>query len=244
MYEHLVYDDFVFATPAQVEPKLYERTLTMNGVSKAYCMTGWRIGYAGGPRAVDQGDGEAAVAIDVEPVLDLAMGGGRGARRAAGFHPAQQRQVSRSAATSSCRCSTRPTASSAPSRKARSMSIRPAPAPSARPRRRARSSRSDEDFVTELLEAEGVAVVQGAAFGLGAGLPHLLRDQDRGAGRGLPPHPALLRQFEISNLSRRSRFIRGAAMFCLIAALSMALRAHQPRKRPCSVCPPSPFWHC
>ena len=49
MYEHLVYDDFEFFTPAQVEPKLYERTLTINGVSKAYCMTGWRIGYAGGP---------------------------------------------------------------------------------------------------------------------------------------------------------------------------------------------------
>src|SRR5260221_751328 len=49
MYEHLVYDDFVFTTPAQVEPKLYERTLTVNGVSKADCMTGWRIGYAGGP---------------------------------------------------------------------------------------------------------------------------------------------------------------------------------------------------
>lgn len=49
MYEHLVYDNFVFTTPAQVEPALYERTLTMNGVSKAYCMTGWRIGYAGGP---------------------------------------------------------------------------------------------------------------------------------------------------------------------------------------------------
>jgi aspartate aminotransferase len=49
MYEHLVYDGFEFATPAQVEPKLYDRTLTMNGVSKAYCMTGWRIGYGGGP---------------------------------------------------------------------------------------------------------------------------------------------------------------------------------------------------
>ncbi|MFP6772744.1 MAG: pyridoxal phosphate-dependent aminotransferase [Alphaproteobacteria bacterium] len=49
MYEHLVYDDFTFATPAQVEPTLYDRTLTVNGVSKAYCMTGWRIGYAGGP---------------------------------------------------------------------------------------------------------------------------------------------------------------------------------------------------
>ena len=49
MYEHLVYGGFKFATIAQVEPRLYERTLTMNGVSKAYSMTGWRIGYAGGP---------------------------------------------------------------------------------------------------------------------------------------------------------------------------------------------------
>jgi aspartate aminotransferase len=49
MYEHLVFDDFRFATPAQVEPGLYERTLTVNGVSKAYAMTGWRIGYAAGP---------------------------------------------------------------------------------------------------------------------------------------------------------------------------------------------------
>ena len=49
MYEHLAYDDFKFVTPAQVEPKLYYRTLTCNGVSKAYAMTGWRIGYAAGP---------------------------------------------------------------------------------------------------------------------------------------------------------------------------------------------------
>jgi len=49
MYEHLAYDDFKFCTPAQVEPKLYDRTLTVNGVSKAYAMTGWRIGYAAGP---------------------------------------------------------------------------------------------------------------------------------------------------------------------------------------------------
>ncbi len=50
MYEHLVYDGFEFCTPAQAEPGLYDRTLTCNGVSKAYAMTGWRIGYAGGPR--------------------------------------------------------------------------------------------------------------------------------------------------------------------------------------------------
>ncbi|CUX79686.1 MAG: aspartate aminotransferase AspB [Roseibaca calidilacus] len=52
MYEHLVYDDFKFCTPAQVEPALYDRTLTVNGVSKAYAMTGWRIGYAAGPKDV------------------------------------------------------------------------------------------------------------------------------------------------------------------------------------------------
>ncbi len=49
MYEHLVFDDFKFCTPAEVEPQLYDRTLTTNGVSKSYAMTGWRIGYAGGP---------------------------------------------------------------------------------------------------------------------------------------------------------------------------------------------------
>ncbi len=50
MYEHLAYDDFRFCTPAQIEPALYDRTLTVNGVSKAYAMTGWRIGYAAGPQ--------------------------------------------------------------------------------------------------------------------------------------------------------------------------------------------------
>ncbi|HKD58325.1 MAG TPA: pyridoxal phosphate-dependent aminotransferase [Hyphomicrobiaceae bacterium] len=49
MYEHLIYDDLAFHTPAQVEPGLYERTLTMNGLSKTYCMTGWRMGYGAGP---------------------------------------------------------------------------------------------------------------------------------------------------------------------------------------------------
>ncbi len=52
MYEHLVFDDFEFTTPAQVEPALYDRTLTCNGVSKSYAMTGWRIGYAAGPVAL------------------------------------------------------------------------------------------------------------------------------------------------------------------------------------------------
>ena len=50
IYEHIIYDDFEFSTIAQVEPGLYDRTLTLNGVSKAYAMTGWRVGYAGGPQ--------------------------------------------------------------------------------------------------------------------------------------------------------------------------------------------------
>jgi aspartate aminotransferase len=52
IYEHIIYDDFEFSTPAQVEPKLYDRTLTLNGVSKAYAMTGWRVGYAAGPEEI------------------------------------------------------------------------------------------------------------------------------------------------------------------------------------------------
>ncbi|WP_114947833.1 pyridoxal phosphate-dependent aminotransferase [Microvirga calopogonii] len=52
IYEHLTYGDFTFKTAAQIEPALYDRTLTVNGVSKTYCMTGWRIGYAGGPRDI------------------------------------------------------------------------------------------------------------------------------------------------------------------------------------------------
>ncbi len=55
IYEHLVYDDFEFTTLAQVEPALFERTLTLNGVSKAYCMTGWRLGFAGGPHELIRG---------------------------------------------------------------------------------------------------------------------------------------------------------------------------------------------
>ena len=54
IYEHLIFDDFIFKTIAQVEPKLYDRTLTVNGVSKAYAMTGWRIGYAAGPENLIQ----------------------------------------------------------------------------------------------------------------------------------------------------------------------------------------------
>ena len=55
MYEHIAFDGFTFCTPAEVEPGLMDRTLTMNGVSKAYAMTGWRIGYAAGPKDLIRG---------------------------------------------------------------------------------------------------------------------------------------------------------------------------------------------
>jgi len=55
IYEHVVYDGFEFTTPVQVEPKMYDRTLTLNGVSKAYAMTGWRIGYSAGPEELIKG---------------------------------------------------------------------------------------------------------------------------------------------------------------------------------------------
>ena len=86
MYEHLTYGDFVFTTPAQIEPRLKPRTLTMNGVSKAYAMTGWRIGYAAGPpeliKAMDMVQGQQTSRL----LHRRSMGVGRGIERAAGFH--------------------------------------------------------------------------------------------------------------------------------------------------------------
>ena len=87
MYEHLVYGDFEFTTPVQIEPALKPRTLTMNGVSKAYAMTGWRIGYAAGPSELDQGDGHGAGPADLGRLHGRAMGLRRGLERAAGLHP-------------------------------------------------------------------------------------------------------------------------------------------------------------
>ena len=86
IYEHLTYGDFTFATPAQVEPELASRTLTMNGVSKAYAMTGWRIGYAAGPEHLIKAMDTLARPADVGRLFDRAMGLRRGADRPAGFY--------------------------------------------------------------------------------------------------------------------------------------------------------------
>ena len=166
MYEHLVYDDFTFYSPAQVEPRLYERTLTVNGVSKAYCMTGWRIGYAGGPEAADQGDGDDPVAVDLEPGGGVAMGRGRGARRAAGLHPEAQQDfkerrdlcVSMLNQANGIKCP-KPEGAFYVFPSCAGTIGKTAPS--------GKKLATDEDFVTELLEAEGVAVVQGTAFGVG-----------------------------------------------------------------------------
>jgi aspartate aminotransferase len=166
MYEHLVYDDFVFTTAAQIEPALYERTLTVNGVSKAYCMTGWRIGFAGGPEPLIKAmaaiqsqstSNPAAVSQwasvealngpkDFIPVhnkifkerrdLCVAM-----LNQAKGIHCPKPEGAFY--VYPSCAGTIGKTAPSG------------------------HKIGNDEDFVTELLDAEGVAVVQGTPFGLG-----------------------------------------------------------------------------
>ena len=93
MYEHISYPPFEFAPPAQVEPGLMDRTLTVNGLSKAYAMTGWRMGYAGGPVELIKAMAQGAVAVDLEPLLDQPVGLGRRAGGSAGLHCRKPRGV-------------------------------------------------------------------------------------------------------------------------------------------------------
>ena len=141
MYEHLLYTDEKFATIAEVEPRLYERTLTMNGVSKTYAMTGWRIGYGAGPKAARRRDGDDPGPADVGRLHDRAMGGDRGADRHAGLHPEIRQGVPGAARPRrlDAEPGARPEVSVAGRRLLRLS--RPAPARSARRRRRERRSR-------------------------------------------------------------------------------------------------------
>jgi aspartate aminotransferase len=169
MYEHLTYGAFAFVTPVQVEPNLYERTLTMNGVSKAYAMTGWRIGYAGAPehlvKAMDFVQGQqtsgacsiaqwAAVEALDGPQDHLAV-----FRKA--FEERRDLVVSMLNQARYIQCPTPegafyvyPSCAGALGRTAPS----------------GKTIETDADFVSELLETEGVAAVQGSAFGLGPNL--------------------------------------------------------------------------
>ena len=166
MYEHLVYDDFKFTTPAQVEPSLYPRTLTINGCSKAYCMTGWRIGYAGGPEplikamaTVQSQSTSNPTAVSQWAAVE-ALNGPQGfiAEHNKIFKERRDLVVSMLNQANGIKC---PTPEGA-------FYVYPSCAGTmGKTASTGKKLATDEDFVTELLEAEGVAVVQGTAFGLG-----------------------------------------------------------------------------
>ncbi|TCD15287.1 pyridoxal phosphate-dependent aminotransferase [Oricola cellulosilytica] len=166
MYEHLVYGDFVFKTPVQVEPKLYERTLTMNGVSKAYAMTGWRIGYAAGPlqlvKAMDmiQGQQTSGACSIAQWAAVEALNGTQDfiPKNKEVFQARRDLVVSMLNQASGIDC---PTPEGAFYVYPSCAGLMGKTAPSGK------VLETDEDFVTELLESEGVAVVHGSAFGLG-----------------------------------------------------------------------------
>jgi aspartate aminotransferase len=166
MYEHLVYDDFKFTTPAQVEPRLYERTLTLNGVSKAYCMTGWRIGYSGAPEqltkamAMLQSQSTSNPSAVAQWAAVEALTGPQDfiAKHNAIFKERRDLIVSMLNQANGIQCPKPEGAFYVYPSCAGTMGKT---APSGK------TLATDEDFVTELLETEGVAVVQGSAFGAG-----------------------------------------------------------------------------
>ncbi|MEJ0060863.1 MAG: pyridoxal phosphate-dependent aminotransferase [Terricaulis sp.] len=164
MYEHLVYGGFRFATIAQVEPALYDRTLTMNGVSKAYSMTGWRIGYAAGPEAIIKGMANIMSQSTSNPSSVSQYASVEALNGPQDFIPKNQKLfegrrdlvVSMLNQAQGLKCPTPegafyvyPSCEGAIGRKTASGA----------------NINNDEDFARELLEAEGVAVVHGAAFG-------------------------------------------------------------------------------
>ena len=165
MYEHLVYDDFVFTTIAQVEPELYPRTLTLNGVSKAYCMTGWRIGYGGGPvelisamRALQSQSTTNPSSISQAAAVE-ALNGPQDfiPRNNAVFKERRDLVVDMLNRCAGIHCP----------RPEGAFYVYPSCAGTLGKRTAAgKAIETDSDFVTYLLETEGVAVVPGTAFGL------------------------------------------------------------------------------
>ena len=165
MYEHIAYDPFKFCTPAQVEPALYDRTLTVNGVSKAYAMTGWRIGYAAGPESLIkamikvQGQSTTNPCSISQWAAVEALNGPQDyiTTSRIAFERRRDLVVGLLDKIDGMAC---PTPEGAfyvyPSIKG--LIGKSTPSGSV--------INNDEDFATELLEAEGVAVVFGAAFGL------------------------------------------------------------------------------
>ncbi|MEM8811978.1 MAG: pyridoxal phosphate-dependent aminotransferase [Pseudomonadota bacterium] len=166
MYEHLVYDDFEFTTFAQVAPSLTERTLTVNGVSKAYAMTGWRIGYAGGPKTLIKAMANIQSQSTSNPssisqwAAVEALSGPQDfiEPNNAVFKERRDLVVSMLNQAAGIECPVPEGAFYVFPSCAGTMGKT---APSGK------ALATDEDFVTELLDTEGVAVVHGSAFGLG-----------------------------------------------------------------------------
>ncbi len=165
MYEHLVYDGFKFVTPAQIEPSLKDRTLTMNGVSKAYAMTGWRIGYAAGPQplikamAKVQSQSTSNTCSISQWAAVEALNGPQDflAERAEVFKERRDLVVSMLNQADGIECKTPEGA----------FYVYPSVAGCiGKTSAGGKVINNDEDFVTALLEEEGVAVVHGEAFGL------------------------------------------------------------------------------
>lgn len=165
MYEHLIYGGFKFHTVAQVEPKLYERTLTMNGVSKAYAMTGWRIGYCAGPepliKAMSKLQSQSATsAASISQWASVeALNGPQDfiPARAKAFEERRDLVVSMLNQAHGIECP-KPEGAFYVYPSIRKLIGKKTPD--------GKTIATDEDFAAELLETEGVAVVHGAAFGL------------------------------------------------------------------------------
>lgn len=165
MYEHLVYGDFTFCTPAEVEPKLFDRTLTVNGVSKSYSMTGWRIGYAGGPKdiikamGVIQGQSTSNPSSISQAAATAALNGDQAFMGpwVEAFKSRRDLVVSMLNQSKGLKC---PTPEGA-------FYVYPSCAEViGKKTPQGKVIANDEDFVSYLLETEGVACVHGAAFGL------------------------------------------------------------------------------
>jgi aspartate aminotransferase len=166
MYEHLVFGDFVYYTPAQVEPALYDRTLTMNGVSKAYAMTGWRIGYAAGPlpliKAMDmiQGQQTSGACSVAQWAAVEALNGPQDfiTESKKAFEERRDLVVSMLNQASGIVCP-KPEGAFYVYPSCAALIGKTAPS--------GKVIANDEDFVMELLATEGVATVHGSSFGLG-----------------------------------------------------------------------------
>jgi len=165
IYEHLIYDDFEFSTIAQIEPALFDRTLTVNGVSKAYSMTGWRIGYAGGPEALIKKMGEIQGHSTSNP-SSISQAAAVGALNGPQDFLRDWVKTFKSRRDLVVEMLNQIPGLSCPKPEG-AFYVYPSCAGiigSKTPE--GTTINSDDDFATYLLQSEGVAVVQGSAFGL------------------------------------------------------------------------------